>query len=118
MKALEEDIPGYQVRNIIDEADKDENGKIDFNEFLRVSVKFFLSIVFLLEGGGIRIGTAAKMCLVNYLKVLVLTLEPPWTPLTLLSLFEVISILAHFHLRVRLTDNILSLHSLEKIIVL
>jgi len=44
MKALGEDIPGYQIRNIIAEADKDENGKIDFNEFLRVSVKFFSSI--------------------------------------------------------------------------
>lgn len=44
MKALGEDIPGYQIRNIIDEADKDENGKIEFNEFLRVSVKFFSSI--------------------------------------------------------------------------
>ena len=42
MKALGEDIPGYQIRNIIDEADKDENGKIEFNEFLRVSVNFFL----------------------------------------------------------------------------
>ena len=41
MKALGEDIPGYQIRNIIDEADKDENGKIEFNEFLRVSVNFF-----------------------------------------------------------------------------
>ena len=46
MKALGEDIPGYQIRNIIEEADKDENGKIEFNEFLRVSVKFFLSIFF------------------------------------------------------------------------
>lgn len=36
MKALGEDIPGYQIRNIIDEADKDENGKIEFNEFLRI----------------------------------------------------------------------------------
>jgi len=46
MKALGEDIPGYQVRNIIDEADKDENGKIDFNEFLKVSVKLFSSTFF------------------------------------------------------------------------
>ena len=45
MKALGEDIPGYQIRNIIEEADKDENGKIEFNEFFRVGVKFFSSIL-------------------------------------------------------------------------
>ena len=44
MKALGEDIPGYQIRNIIEEADKDENGKIEFSEFLRVSFNFFSSI--------------------------------------------------------------------------
>lgn len=46
MKALGEDIPGFRIRIIIEEADKDENGKIDFDEFLRVSVEF-LSIFFL-----------------------------------------------------------------------
>lgn len=45
MKELGEDIPGFRIRIIIEEADKDENGKIDFDEFLRVSIEF-LSIFF------------------------------------------------------------------------
>lgn len=65
MKELGEDIPGFRIRIIIEEADKDENGKIDFDEFLRVSIEF-LSILFCVRGRRNRIGTAGKMCLVIY----------------------------------------------------
>ena len=33
MKALGEDIPGYQLRKIIEEVDKNKNGSIEFKEF-------------------------------------------------------------------------------------
>lgn len=39
MKALGEDIPGYKLREIIKEVDKNENGTVEFNEFLEVSSK-------------------------------------------------------------------------------
>lgn len=54
MKALGEDIPGYQIRNIIDEADKDDNGKVEFNEFIKVSFQLFLSILFGIVSGSVR----------------------------------------------------------------
>lgn len=61
MKALGEDIPGYKIRNIIDEADKDENGKLEFNEFLRVSFKFFVSIFLWVAGESELENTSACM---------------------------------------------------------
>lgn len=39
MKSLGEDIPGYKLREIIKEVDKNKNGTIEFNEFLEVSSK-------------------------------------------------------------------------------
>lgn len=39
MKGLGEDIPGYKLREIVKEVDKNENGTIEFNEFLEVSSK-------------------------------------------------------------------------------
>ena len=39
MKALGEDIPGYKLREIIKLVDKNENGTVEFNEFLEVSSK-------------------------------------------------------------------------------
>lgn len=39
MKALGEDIPGYQLRKIIEEVDKNKNGSIEFKEFLEVSCR-------------------------------------------------------------------------------
>ena len=48
MKALGEDIPGYKIRTIIDEADKDDNGKVEFNEFMKVRFKLPLSLFFIL----------------------------------------------------------------------
>lgn len=40
MKALGEDIPGYKLREIIKEVDADQNGTLEFNEFLEVSLDF------------------------------------------------------------------------------
>ncbi|CAH3045459.1 unnamed protein product [Porites lobata] len=36
MKALGEDIPGYKLREIIKEVDKNKNGTVEFNEFLEI----------------------------------------------------------------------------------
>lgn len=43
MKALGEDIPGYQLRKIIEEVDKNKNGSIEFKEFLEVSCRSYKS---------------------------------------------------------------------------
>jgi len=37
MKALGEEIPGYKLREIIKEVDVNQNGTVEFNEFLEVS---------------------------------------------------------------------------------
>lgn len=42
MKALGESIPGYKIRDIIKEVDINENGTVEFTEFLEVSDQFFL----------------------------------------------------------------------------
>lgn len=39
MKALGEDIPGYKLREIIKEVDADQNGTLEFNEFLEIYKK-------------------------------------------------------------------------------
>lgn len=36
MKALGEDVPGYKIRDMIREVDLDENGTVEFNEFVEV----------------------------------------------------------------------------------
>lgn len=41
MKSLGEDIPGYKLREIVKEVDVNENGTVEFNEFLEVSRKFY-----------------------------------------------------------------------------
>ena len=97
MKALGEDIPGFRIRIIIEEADKDENGKIDFDEFLRVSVEF-LSIFFLWQGGGIGIGTAGKNVSCYLLKGFSPDTGTPPPPLDALVIDD------------WLTDDILSFH--------
>ena len=38
MKALGEEVPGYQIRNMIKEVDLDENGMVEFEEFKKVSL--------------------------------------------------------------------------------
>lgn len=40
MKALGEEIPGYKLRDIVKEVDADQNGTVEFNEFLEVSRDF------------------------------------------------------------------------------
>ena len=40
MKALGESIPGYQIRDMVREVDLDENGTIEFNEFIEVRRRF------------------------------------------------------------------------------
>ena len=35
--SLGEDLPGYKIRELIKEMDKDENGQIELNEFLEVT---------------------------------------------------------------------------------
>ena len=49
MKALGEDIPGYKLREIIKEFDADQNGTVEFNEFLDVSLYFSFSNLIFLE---------------------------------------------------------------------
>lgn len=36
MKSLGEDIPGYKLRDIVQQLDKNKNGTIEFKEFLEV----------------------------------------------------------------------------------
>lgn len=36
MEALGESVPGYKLRAMIDEVDKDKNGFVEFDEFLEV----------------------------------------------------------------------------------
>ncbi len=36
LKALGESVPGYMIRNMIKEVDLDENGTVEFDEFLEV----------------------------------------------------------------------------------
>ena len=36
LKALGEDTPGYKIRDMIREVDIDENGTVEFEEFLKV----------------------------------------------------------------------------------
>ena len=37
LKALGESVPGYKIRDMVKEVDIDENGTVEFNEFLKVS---------------------------------------------------------------------------------
>ena len=37
MKALGENVPGYKIRDMIKEVDLDENGTVEFGEFVTVS---------------------------------------------------------------------------------
>ena len=37
MKALGENVPGFKIRDMIKDVDLDENGTVEFNEFLEVS---------------------------------------------------------------------------------
>lgn len=39
MKQLGEEIPGYKLRDIIKEVDVNQNGTVEFDEFLEVSGK-------------------------------------------------------------------------------
>ena len=36
LKALRESVPGYKIRDMVREVDIDENGTIEFNEFVKV----------------------------------------------------------------------------------
>ena len=37
LKALGESVPGYKIRDMVREVDIDENGTVEFNEFVKVS---------------------------------------------------------------------------------
>ena len=37
MKALGESVPGYRIRDMVKEVDIDENGTVEFDEFVKVS---------------------------------------------------------------------------------
>ena len=37
MKAMGESVPGYKIREMIKEVDLDENGTVEFAEFVKVS---------------------------------------------------------------------------------
>ena len=39
MKALEENVPGYQIRDMVKEVDIDENGTVEFDEFVEMYKK-------------------------------------------------------------------------------
>lgn len=53
MKALGEDIPGFKLREIVKEVDADQNGTLEFNEFLEVSRNFSFSFFLELESGNV-----------------------------------------------------------------
>ena len=40
MKALGESVPGYKVRDMIKEVDIDENGTVEFGEFVQVNTTY------------------------------------------------------------------------------
>ena len=40
MKALGESVPGYKIRDMVKEVDLDENGTIEFEEFLSVHYNY------------------------------------------------------------------------------
>lgn len=40
MKSVGESIPGYKLREMIAEVDRDKNGTIEFDEFIEVSVYY------------------------------------------------------------------------------
>ena len=46
LKNLGKDMPRYKIRQIIDGADTNENGKVDFDEFLKVSLNFSKLVFF------------------------------------------------------------------------
>jgi Ca2+-binding EF-hand superfamily protein len=37
MKALGDSVPGYKIREMVKEVDLDENGTVEFDEFIKVS---------------------------------------------------------------------------------
>ena len=49
MKALGENVPGYKIRDMIREVDLDENGTVEFGEFVEVRERWSVSGVG--EGG-------------------------------------------------------------------
>lgn len=42
----EKDVPGYRVRELIEEVDTNKNGTIEFDEFLYVTFHYFHSLIF------------------------------------------------------------------------
>ena len=44
LKALGESVPGYKIRDMVKEVDLDENGTVEFDEFLAVKLSLFLSL--------------------------------------------------------------------------
>ena len=43
LKACGEDVPGYKVRDYIKEFDRNHNGTLEFNEFVEVSLFYWLN---------------------------------------------------------------------------
>ena len=40
-KALGQSVPGYKIRDMIKEVDLDENGTVEFDEFIEVCFKIY-----------------------------------------------------------------------------
>lgn len=51
MKALGEDVPGYKIRDMIREVDLDENGTVEFNEFVEVGNTWMLYLLWSMSAG-------------------------------------------------------------------
>lgn len=64
MKALGEDIPGYKLRELIQEVDRDKNGTVEFNEFLEVSLDFSSGKLIFLESESGNVCLNHKGCCV------------------------------------------------------
>lgn len=52
MKSVGESIPGYKLREMISEVDRDKNGTIEFDEFVQVSVYYVSHVWFPLAWSG------------------------------------------------------------------
>lgn len=44
MKSLGEDVPGYKIRDMVKEVDIDENGTVEFNEFIEVRLLLLVQV--------------------------------------------------------------------------
>ena len=65
MKQLGEEIPGYKLRDIIKEVDVNQNGTVEFDEFLEVSGK----VLKIVHNGKWKGSSNVRVCLCNRMTI-------------------------------------------------